>query len=73
VEAEIGQAAQRGYHRSLAEFSPDLLGVALPLPLAARRLSIVIAGPMFRCVDRLDALAGMLRNGIRDVRRHLPQ
>jgi hypothetical protein len=69
----IQARATGGYHRSLAEFSPDLLGVALPLPLAARRLSIAIAGPMFRCVDRLEGLAGMLRNGIRDVRRHLPQ
>ena len=73
VESEIGHAAERGYHRSLAEFSPDLLGVALPLPIAARRLSITIAGPMFRCVNRMDALAAMLRDGIRDVRRHLPQ
>jgi IclR family transcriptional regulator, acetate operon repressor len=64
VEAEVRFAAERGYHRSNAEFSPDLVGVALPLALNGRRLSVVVAGPMFRCADRVADTAAILRRAI---------
>jgi len=60
-------ARPSGYHRSLADFSPDLAGVALPLPVGDRRLSIVVAGPMFRILDRLELAADIIR---RAVKRH---
>jgi IclR family transcriptional regulator, acetate operon repressor len=67
VEAELQHAAERGYHQSLADFSPDLAGVALPLPVGDRRLSVVVAGPMFRMLDRLAPVAEVIR---RAVKRH---
>jgi len=67
VEAELRHAAERGYHQSLADFSPDLAGVALPLPVGDRRLSVVVAGPMFRMLDRLEPVADTIR---RAVKRH---
>jgi IclR family transcriptional regulator, acetate operon repressor len=67
VEAELRRSAERGYHQSLADYSPDLAGVALPLPVGDRRLSVVVAGPMFRMVDRLEVVAGIIR---RAVKRH---
>nr|WP_244646249.1 IclR family transcriptional regulator C-terminal domain-containing protein [Bradyrhizobium campsiandrae] len=45
VEAELRRSAARGYHFSNSDFSKDLVGVALPLPIRQRRLSIVVAGP----------------------------
>jgi IclR family transcriptional regulator, acetate operon repressor len=67
VEAELRRSAERGYHQSLADFSPDLAGVALPLPVGDRRLSVVVAGPMFRMLDRLERVADNIR---RAVKRH---
>lgn len=52
VETLLAQAQTRGYHQSDSEYLPDLVGVALPLPLPGRRLSIVVAGPVSRCLDR---------------------
>jgi IclR family transcriptional regulator, acetate operon repressor len=64
VEAELQRAAERGYHQSLADFSPDLAGVALPLPVGDRRLAVVVAGPMFRMLDRLDRVAEIIRDAV---------
>lgn len=60
VEAEIEAAAARGYHQSNAEFTPDLAGVALPLPYAGRRLSIVVVGPVSRCLGRRKEIAASM-------------
>ncbi len=52
IEAEIKEAEKRGYHQSSPEYIADLAGVALPLPLDARQLPIVVAGPTSRCLER---------------------
>ncbi|MDG2523013.1 IclR family transcriptional regulator [Caulobacter segnis] len=61
VEAKLRRAEARGYHQSEAEFVPDLVGVALPIPLAQRRLSMVVAGPATRCLERREQTAVILR------------
>lgn len=48
VEEEIARSQQRGWFESAAEFSPDLGGVAMPLPLEDRQLAVLVGGPMFR-------------------------
>jgi DNA-binding IclR family transcriptional regulator len=65
VEAKLAEEMARGWHSSFAEFSPDLAGVALPLPVGERRLSIVIAGPMFRMQDRMAEIAAMVSDAVR--------
>jgi DNA-binding IclR family transcriptional regulator len=65
VEAEIEAAAARGYHQSNAEFTPDLAGVALPLPYAGRRLSIVVVGPISRCLGRRKSIAATIAAKVR--------
>ncbi len=65
LEAELRRAAERGYHQSNAEFQPDLAGVSLPLPVGPRRLSIVVAGPVSRCLGRRPQIADIIRRGIR--------
>lgn len=64
IEADLAGAAARGFHQSEAEYTPDLAGVAMPLPLAARRLSIVVVGPVSRCLERRPALAAILRRHV---------
>jgi IclR family transcriptional regulator, acetate operon repressor len=60
VEADLAEAAQRGYHQSNAEYTPDLAGVAMPSPYASRRLSIVVVGPVSRCLERRPEIAAIL-------------
>jgi IclR family transcriptional regulator, acetate operon repressor len=48
VETELRKSEERGYCISHAEFSRDLTGIAFPLAIGERRLSIVVAGPSFR-------------------------
>ena len=64
VEAEIRRSAARGYHFSNGDFSADLVGVAFPLPVRHRRLSVVVAGPQFRCLDRTAEIAETIRLAI---------
>lgn len=64
VEAELQAALTRGYHQSNAEYTPDLAGVAMPLADPSRRLSVVVVGPVSRCLDRRPELAAMLAQHI---------
>ena len=64
VEAELRRSAARGYHLSNGDYSPDLIGVAMPLPIRRRRLSVVVAGPKFRCSDRVEEIAAIIRRAI---------
>jgi IclR family transcriptional regulator, acetate operon repressor len=59
IEADLSEAAVRGYHQSNSEYTPDLAGVALPLPFWGRQLSIVVVGPVSRCLERRAELAAI--------------
>lgn len=61
VEAELARAQARGYHQSDREYLPDLAGVSLSLALPQRRLSIVVAGPVSRCLQRRAGTAAVLQ------------
>ncbi len=60
VEAALDEAAARGWHQSNAEYTSDLAGVAMPLPVPGRRLSVVVVGPVSRCLDRRAELAATM-------------
>lgn len=64
VEAALRDAAGRGWHESHGDHAPDLTGVAVPLPLGERRLSLVVAGPEFRMIGRLPRVADMIRQAL---------
>lgn len=64
VEAELRRSAERGYHQSNADYSADLVGVALPLPIQGKRLSVVVAGPMYRCSARAPEIAAILKRAV---------
>lgn len=65
IEAMLSEAAERGYHQSNAEYTPDLAGIALALPVAGRRLSIVVVGPVSRCLDRRGEMAAITGDHVR--------
>jgi len=64
VERELLEARERGFHQSNAEYVPDLAGVALPLPWRGRRLSIVVVGPVSRCLGKRARIAEIIRRQI---------
>jgi len=67
IEADLQEAEERGYHQSSSEYIPDLAGVALPLPLDARRLSIVVAGPTSRCLERRPRTAAIIKQALKEL------
>lgn len=64
IEAELEEARIRGYHQSNSEYLPDLVGVSLPLPFTGRRLAIVVAGPVSRCLQQREDTARIMREAI---------
>lgn len=64
VEAEMRRSLQRGWFQSISGYSPDLCGVALPLPIGPRRLSMVVAGPEFRCISRIEEMAQTMTQAV---------
>ena len=62
VEAEVSRGLAQGWFLGATEFTPDVLGLAVMLPLAGRPLSVAIAGPTFRMEARMAALGPMLRD-----------
>ncbi|MFT3762264.1 MAG: helix-turn-helix domain-containing protein [Pseudoxanthomonas sp.] len=71
VEAELEAAAGRGWHQSDCEYLPDLAGVSLPLPVPQRKLAIVVAGPVSRCLQRRPQTAATIRDAIERLRLQL--
>ncbi len=65
VEVELAEAKARGWHQSNAEYTPDLAGVALPMPYTGRRLSIVVVGPVSRCLERRAETAALLHRRLK--------
>ncbi len=65
VEAEILEAVKRGYHQSNSEYIADLAGVSLSLPIGQRRLSLVVAGPVSRCLDRRPKTAKIMKAAVK--------
>jgi DNA-binding IclR family transcriptional regulator len=65
IETELRSAAERGYHQSNSEYIPDLAGVSFSIALDAKRLSIVVAGPVSRCLARRAETARIMAAAIR--------
>ena len=72
IENELKEAEARGYHQSESEYIPDLAGVSLPLQVANRRLSIVVAGPVSRCMGKRRAIAQTIKEAIAEMRLDTP-
>lgn len=68
VEAEIKRAVKRGWHENIEGHSVDLIGVAMPVALPDRCLSLVVGGPSSRMRQRVPQIAAILK---RQLQRHL--
>ena len=61
IERELAAAEERGYHESSSEYIADLAGVSLSLGVGPRKLSLVVAGPTSRCLERRPATAAIMQ------------
>jgi IclR family transcriptional regulator, acetate operon repressor len=70
VETELRRSIERGYCMSCGDYSRDLAGAAIPLPIGDRRLSVVVAGPEFRIGVKVPDLGALIA---RFIERHRPK
>ncbi|GLR85109.1 IclR family transcriptional regulator [Bradyrhizobium iriomotense] len=68
VEAELRNSIARGYCQSFGDYSRDLAGAAIPLPIGDRRLSVVVAGPEFRIGPKVPDVAALIARTIDRLR-----
>lgn len=68
VETELRNSIARGYCQSFGDYSRDLAGAAIPLPIGDRRLSVVVAGPEFRIGPKVPDVAALIARTIERVR-----
>jgi DNA-binding IclR family transcriptional regulator len=68
VENELRRSIERGYCVSFGDYSRDLAGAAIPLPVGDRRLSIVVAGPEFRIGPKVPDVAALIARTVERLR-----
>ncbi len=69
VEAEIAHGLEQGWFLGATQYTSDVMGLAVMLPLAGRPLSLSIGGPIFRMEKRMADLGAKLRDAARDYAR----
>lgn len=67
VEADIRASQTRGWYENLSEFTPDVLGVGMPVVLDGERLAVSVAGPNFRLLDKRAELAAHVGEAVRRI------
>lgn len=68
VEADIVASTARGWFENLSEFTPDVLGVGMPLVLDGERLAVSVAGPNFRLMDKRAETAARIAEAVQMIR-----
>lgn len=64
LAADLDRAVRRGWCEDLAEYTPDVIGIGVPLVLNERRFGLAVAGPMFRMRERRDELGARLAKAV---------
>jgi DNA-binding IclR family transcriptional regulator len=62
LAAVLDAAIARGWCEDSAEFTPDVMGLAVPIRYGERRLGLALAGPVYRMRNRRTELAALLRS-----------
>lgn len=64
VESQMRAGLQRGWFRSASNFSIELGGVSLPVPLAGRIFALTVAGPISRIESSMPAIGLMMQQAL---------
>jgi DNA-binding IclR family transcriptional regulator len=60
MAAELDRAIQRSWCEDRGEYTPDVMGIGVPVIHDERRFGLAVAGPSFRMQDRRTDLAALL-------------
>lgn len=60
--ALLDEAIARGWSEDHAEYTPDVMGLAVPIRYGEHRFGLALAGPLYRMRDRREELLGLLRS-----------
>jgi IclR family transcriptional regulator, acetate operon repressor len=66
---ELDAAVARGWTEDRAEFTPDVMGIGVPLVHGTRRFGLAIAGPLYRMDYQREELATKLRAAAERMQR----
>jgi IclR family acetate operon transcriptional repressor len=72
VEEELKRASERGWHENVGKRSTEHTGVAVPVGLAGRRLSIGVGGLTGRMQQRIPQIAAALKRLLKQTVRSEP-
>jgi IclR family acetate operon transcriptional repressor len=67
VEAEIQRSVERGWFLGNEEYSPGLMGIALPLPMPPRHFALLISGPTERMRPRVQEIVHLMHTAVREI------
>jgi DNA-binding IclR family transcriptional regulator len=62
METVLKAAIARGWCEDNAEYTPDVMGLAVPIRYGERRFGLALAGPIYRMEPRRTELAAVLRS-----------
>lgn len=64
VEAEILRESSRGWFCNLAVYAPGVAGIAIPFPVAGRRLALALGGPITRIESKAEEIGSTLTEAV---------
>lgn len=72
VEEEIARFTERGWFLNINGYIPELLGLAVPMPLEDRQFCLMMAGPAYRNENRLADLVDILTSEVNNYMMSSP-
>lgn len=69
LEAELKKSIARGWCEDRAEYTPDVMGIGVPMVHDERRFGLALAGPLYRMMEQREALASALQSTAAQIRR----
>lgn len=61
LKVDLDESIGRGWCEDLAESTPDVMGLGVPLVIGGRRFGLAVAGPIYRMQNNREALVTQLR------------
>jgi DNA-binding IclR family transcriptional regulator len=71
LATNLQEAVARGWCEDHAEFTPDVMGLGVPVIGGERRFGLAVAGPLYRMQDRREELALLLQSAAGRIQRIL--
>ena len=67
LKAKIEEGRARGYFLNLSEYTPDVIGIGVPIEVEGRQLGLSVAGPNYRMEGHFEELADCVHKTAREI------